>query len=754
MVEAALMALEKWFYDETEKGNSVTESVQFIYEYGHSAAFAGLLISVGLKYPRLFLRELRPLLGNLYAYECQTNLAVNEQNESWTISQSREPQEAIKLAAEWNRMPHRRELLRDVATSLMLDDEEAGQYLTVRKAEWAKLRQENEKERLKMEFFLARFDPSNYTKTVQEDGSVLITMRWPDHLETIAQQSQVQGRLRQLALTLAMRARRILENPEALRPEDVPKFAALVQELTQWKDSGEGELREHYRINSIAGGLAVLVIQHRSWLSQNPDVEQWCMTTLRELKPIQDENFSPVSINNHSAEAFLGEAGVALLQESNEEWVMRLAFEGVTGAHYSSTLFTMWRAYVLREKLGGKFGELVNVMVLWSALRYAAGRAHGLYTDDTLRLPEFRGTLFLRYAAGKLGGSMIPLKRVELLGRRLVERIDRRTVPPEERRQREAHQKWRRDTRDDDKLDREIPNLDLEVIQKGFGFLSLMVQEARPVEEAQLRQYIQELFDLELRSLPRPDAGDERSEIQGTPYHSDVWIMGRVTEFIAHANSVETARGFYRPILELGPVGKYWVEDFLQSWISAGLQVSPDLQGFAKIWDDMVAFAETLPAWQPDAGNYWCRAEPLAIDLMGLGEIGSPVLGNAKYAGLVSAMRLTFERWGERWLKYAHAAAWFANFLCLESGRVLLAQGIKQLARTVGILPDRDWYHHDLGSLFTDVLALCWRHLQIEVERDPDLRAAFLSMLTVVCARQIPEALHLRAKVSEVLGTS
>jgi hypothetical protein len=32
----------------------------------------------------------------------------------------------------------------------MLDDEETGQYLTARKAEWAKLRQENEKERLKM----------------------------------------------------------------------------------------------------------------------------------------------------------------------------------------------------------------------------------------------------------------------------------------------------------------------------------------------------------------------------------------------------------------------------------------------------------------------------------------------------------------------------------------------------------------------------------------------------------------------------
>jgi hypothetical protein len=72
----------------------------------------------------------------------------------------------------------------------------------------------------------------------------------------------------------------------------------------------------------------------------------------------------------------------------------------------------------------------------------------------------------------------------------------------------------------------------------------------------------------------------------------------------------------------------------------------------------------------------------------------------------------------------------------------------------VDSLPDRDWHHHDLGALFTEVLSSCWKDLQKEVESDADLRKAFLSLLTVLCARQIPEALHLRTKVSEVLGSS
>ena len=106
-----------------------------------------------------------------------------------------------------------------------------------------------------------------------------------------------------------------------------------------------------------------------------------------------------------------------------------------------------------------------------------------------------------------------------------------------------------------------------------------------------------------MRTLPKPEPGDERSEIQGTAYEFDQWVMGRVAEFVARANSVETARRFYKPILELGPAGKYWVEDFLQSWIVQGLQVSKDQKGYAAIWQDMVAYAETLPAWQPGNGN-------------------------------------------------------------------------------------------------------------------------------------------------------
>jgi hypothetical protein len=218
---------------------------------------------------------------------------------------------------------------------------------------------------------------------------------------------------------------------------------------------------------------------------------------------------------------------------------------------------------------------------------------------------------------------------------------------------------------------------------------------------------------------------------------------------VAQTASVDEAREYYEPILRLGPAGRYWVEDFLQSWIIVGLEVSKDKTAFVTLWQAMVGYTESLPVWAAGEGNYWARAESLAIDLMGLHKEAAAILGQARHKEFVTAMTPTFERWGARWLKFGTVAAWFAAFLPPESGQVLLPMGIKQLASVVGSFQDRDWHRGDLGGLLTEVLAMCWRVRRQDVQSDPELRSAFLTMLAQLCARQVPEALNLRSKLAE-----
>jgi hypothetical protein len=194
------------------------------------------------------------------------------------------------------------------------------------------------------------------------------------------------------------------------------------------------------------------------------------------------------------------------------------------------------------------------------------------------------------------------------------------------------------------------------------------------------------------------------------------------------------------------------VDDFLKAWISYGLELSTDLGAFAKIWENMVRYTMTLSAWQPSPSGRWSRAESLAVDLVGLHDTAATVLGQAKYGGVVSAMAPVFEDWAGRWLKHASAAGWFAHFLLTESGQILLPMGITQLAGVVTGFEERDWHDHGLGGQFADALAACWKHKQHEVESQPELRKSFLGILTELCARNIPEALHFREKTTQALA--
>jgi hypothetical protein len=752
-VECALMALEKWLYDEMEAGRDVAEWIDFIFRHGRSLAFAGVLVSLGLKHPKLFTRELQPLLSNYSIYRWQLQWAVSEQQEVWAIGLSNLGRQLVPVAVAWHRLPHRRSALQDLAQRLMLGHEETAAFLARCRSAWLELRDTTDGDQRALELFLARFDAANYTKTPQSDGRVLIEMRLPAHLEAETQETQQSSALQLLSLTLAARARRLLRDQEQLLADDIGAFASDLQRLHGSPPQDVDGSEQQYRTNSIAGGIAVLIIQHRDWLSQNPAIERWCLETIRTISPVYAEHDSPMSSMDHTAESFLGEIGVALLCERDDEWVLRLAITGITGFYYSSPWFAMWRACLLRGRLTARFDELVNIVALWSALRRAAQR-EARHIDDAAVLARYREVVFRRLIAGRLQGPMISLQRIERVGRRLVARISRRSMSAVQRRVEAGRREWMVTHHEERKLSREIPDIDPEVLQRGLGFLPRIMREPVASDGSRASHIVRELCDFELRmlSLAEPDEGEW--EIDGTPHYFEVWIMEQVAELIAHASSVDERRSYYQAILALGPAAGDWVEAFLRAWIRAGLDVTSSPESFKATWQDMARYAMGLRRWQPRRPGIWNPAETISVDLMGLRKEAVAVLGQARHLDVVAGMASVFEEWTSKWLEHAMPAAWFAHFLTTESGRVLLPAGITRLATIVTAFEARDWHQHDLGALFTQVLASCWTHFRKDVEAQPELRRAFLDVLTHLCARQVPEALHLRNRVSTTLGAA
>ena len=746
-VESALMALEQWLDEEISKGHSIDRWIEYLFEHGESIAFAGVLISVGLKYPILFTNVLQPLLGNYYLYDWQQAIAVAEPDKVWAIGLLYQPPLVVQNAVQWHDQPHRACLLRDVGVRLMLQHPGTRDYLAARTAVWKQTIKVKGKAKTALDFFLARFDPPNYTETPVGDDCVEITMKWPAHLQKIADETQPNAEMQMLALRLAGVARQILNGQRALPELQLADFAKKLRTLAQWRYSVREEANEHYRVSSLAGGLAVLVIKHRSWLAKDPELEEWVLQTLRTLKPAFPPLHDPRVDSIDIAESFLGEAAVALLLDSSEEWVRVMAFEGATATTYRATFDTMWRAYHLRPQLGPAFDELVNVVLYWSAIRRTVSRASGVHSDEAA-LTSSKRALRTRFLNGKLKQD-VSLSRIARLGSFLVERLERKELT-EGQRKWQTHLKAER-AKERDEFHREMPKIDVEILRRGLGYLQSAVIDSGHQLPRDLH-LLEELFTLEVETFPKKDTEPGWRSIHDTPWDFDRWVLQMVASHMAYSGSLDKARRFYQPLLAVGPIAHYWLEDFFRDWVNSGLQLTRDPDAYVSIWKNMAAHADKLSDWQPAKPGWYCPAEYVTHYLVGIHEDQVKTYGDGQYRSIVLGMASAMKIWAEKWLGHASMAQWYANFITTDSGKVLLAQGIQQFASSVGGYRDEDWTRYGLGSLISKVLSVAWLELRSTIEGDAQFRANFLTILTTLCAKLVPEALNLRGKVVDAFN--
>ncbi len=84
-VVVALMALEKWLYDELEANRDISPFIEVILRESKSLSFAGLLSAVGRKEPTLFRGPLQPLLGvsNFLIWELDDSRSTARLSDDW-----------------------------------------------------------------------------------------------------------------------------------------------------------------------------------------------------------------------------------------------------------------------------------------------------------------------------------------------------------------------------------------------------------------------------------------------------------------------------------------------------------------------------------------------------------------------------------------------------------------------------------------------------------------------------------------------
>jgi hypothetical protein len=230
----ALMALEKYFYDELDAGRSITEKVGVVLQRTRSVALLKVLCDVGKREQSLFRTVLQPLLSmaELYLWEQKDRFKGRQHLLMFAF---RKPRWFVDAARVFHNLSHRKIDIEELAIRLFLFDETSRDFLSQVRMKWQSLTQEmlDQKSRANLQRMIDAFDIESYLLSRDEDGQLQVINRRA-HERYLAQQSEREAQQRKLRMMmLPAQARGYIDEGKFLTHEELADLWSLLESFCQ-----------------------------------------------------------------------------------------------------------------------------------------------------------------------------------------------------------------------------------------------------------------------------------------------------------------------------------------------------------------------------------------------------------------------------------------------------------------------------------------------------------------------------------------
>jgi len=726
-VVVALMALEKWLYDEIDEKRPIDTIVESILQQSNSVAFAGLLSVVGCKDPSLFQGSLQPLLAVPEFHHWELKYSLQSDN-YLMISWLNQGEQLTKLAREWYTLPHRRHGLYEWAQTLFLNDPQIRLFLEQVRSNWSRrleILEEGDELKDYLEQLVAQYNIKNYKVQKHPEHGDIWVFEPPEKLRVENEKILKNISERQLLLTFPLNCRQILDAGQPLLPENLEQFWNILQRvsgLTPPADIEPGVINVEA---AICGGVAVLLHFHRDWLEQYPEREEWCMNQLLKTihNPPKAGKFDvEENASDYHWDSFCAQVLPLLWAEDPDLPILRECVASLaTSYHYKTVAILINSAAKHRSRLGESFKQLQHFLLRWAATRWKWKRTrHEKRPFDVEAWLQREVKAFVK-------GSISP------------------QIPPLEELAVEEHLRKYSRSGYYKRRPRQSPGLDLELIQAAYAWLPSLDQAASETERAEWIAFWKEALGCTLRMLGEETGDDE--EIDGTPYDWDRWVFDHIAPLIMELRPTEHPKDFWKPILTLGPPGHYWIKDFLREWFLNGLRSERDRDVFVLEWRAMAEFAFFSPKWDFDLISHRFHLEEMWCHMMGFDWIVSD-MWSAAQKPIVRQMHDIYERWGRAHLKRARCAVPFIAFLKQPAAEEILLDGIIWLEKAASQADDQFWSERNIQESLASLLDVCWRSHQSRLRQHQTSFGAFMNLLKSLADHQNTLAMELQDRMS------
>lgn len=742
IAQCALMALEKWLYDQLDAGRDIEPALRRIMTESRSIAFAGLLMTVGKLKPELFLGVLAPLVAYWTFLDWDTQLTNQREVLGRGIlgGWSFESRPEIEAAQAWAALPHRGHVARDLMVRELLPLEKHAAFFKSVTSNW-NTQLDNQKKPLPLRRLIESLTRANFEFAVVNGklSPVKFTQAPEDAAEDAALQAEATRDL--TAISLPMRCRKLLNERPTIPDKELQPFFDLVR-----KQHDEAASIEHLQTTAdiVLAGVAVLVCLRYDWLEANPEALKWCLARLTEYTDAPERPhpfYSEINHGNDKADAFAAEAGLALLvRNSDDQLARRLVAAAVTGHFLSTTQLAVNRVVENAGKLGDDFRRVLALGLGWAGLRRCLSMFRPDETDGVAPWAARKAALISGFIDKSLAPEVPDLvalnaKAREDLGGIYALKNPRRAAflhSKAERMQEECGRK---------KYYPERVSFDERLVQACLGWLSPKNTGGFTRQEA--LDLIRQMMGFILEGVPKVVTG-EKAEIDGLPDEFDGWVLEKVARTIPTLIAAESPEGIWKPLLALGPHAHQWIKRFYWQWFTLGFDA--DAAQFFVQWRMMVEFVLTDPRWDPKA-NWHYRMDDAIYELLGFDARWNRWVNSDIARGHIAAMTDLFERVAAKWFSLPKVLNGWTHFAQHQAVATLAVKSLPWIESATRIYQDWDWRHGTEDTLI-DFLSICWQNGRDEILADQKIKTAFMAMVKALAARGSHSALALQQRVT------
>lgn len=730
---SALMALEKWLYDQLDKNQKIENIVTDILGRTRSLALAGLLIGVGRKETKLFLGPLLPFLGVPEIYHFDLNHQIKGERHqmiAWGYGHSQKENEA---AREWHGIPHRTRWLEQIVFELLLTDLTFREHIDNVRILWQERLKQDEKEG-SVDDLLFRlfhhFNLDNWECVPDSDNNLRFNFHEPEEMAARNREQRQLHEDRQAIMYLPLRCRQVINGEQDLSEIEFEQLWERGEYLIGLDFDDVFDKQPMVSKQDIACALiAVGVCKFRNWLNTEEEQELDCLNALIEIvldpPPRRDFDVAEAIIDN-SWDSFCADALPILWADNQNEPKIRQAIGNlVFSFHYETVKRLFKQLATIRDQLVDDFPRLQHLLLRWSALRYSVNSLNGRLSDsESSSYEEFDkevNELLRQFIDTSLSPNIPQWKTLEHAFNdnrpSLCDPSTKKYYP-------------------------RSPCLDLQLISSAYEWITGLDKAHNETERNHwLEFWIQ---SVETLCWILGEGSPEIEEIDGTPYEFDRWLFQKLPPILISTQSTVEAESLWLPILKLGVPAHYWIDSFLNDWWVYGLQTDAQKQQhFLSIWKNMWEFTRISPVWNGAAKRSWDMNESYCA-LMGLGQLTliSDFWSEDK-SSLVKAMTEEFRLWCETHLSDEACAQAFIRFLSKPAASSLQVVGIKWLDQTIA----QHGFWHDTYKRIDKQLVDLLDHCQKLIERDVETRAALFRLLRILAERQNTQAMALQERL-------